>query len=70
MVGFFGSHVHIFTLCTRCTITRRAEVEIVMDLVQVLKDQWDQFSAPLFMRRNLLLTCKVLTTFKHIRLSI
>lgn len=43
-------------------LTRRAKVEEVMQWIQMLKDQWDQFSALLSMRRNLEMSCKVLRT--------
>lgn len=50
-------------------IARRAKVEMVAHLVMIPKDQWDQFSAPLFMRRNLKMIRKLLTTAKHWRIN-
>lgn len=51
-------------------MTRRTKVEMVMHLVWIPRDLWDQFSALLFMRRNLEMICKVLRIIKYRRLSI
>ena len=52
----------LLTVLIKCMLNRRAEIEVVMDLAQVLKDQWVRFSAPLFMRRSREMIRKVLET--------
>lgn len=72
------SFMYVYLICdlfllsclAQQTITRRTKVEMVMHLVMIPKDQWDQFSALLFTRRNLEMICKVLKTIKCRSLSI
>ena len=64
---FFFSFFFFLTLSwfINSCIIRRAKVGEVMHQIQMLKDRWDQFSALLFMRRNLEMSCKVLRTSQY-----